>query len=146
MTRRLIALLAFGLVITACGGADTLGTPAEEPISGTIHTSGGIAGIDETWTLDADRTITGPDGMTGTITDAELGKLRDAIDAADFFNLAATYMPADTCCDRFTYEVTLTEGDRTNRVTTIDAAEAPQTLFSLIDTFRNALRAATSIP
>ena len=146
MITRLIPIIALGLVVTACGDSDTLGTPAEEPISGAIHVSGGIAGIDETWTLAADGTIAGPNGETGTYRDADLAALRQAIASADFFNLAATYMPDDTCCDRFTYEVTLTEGDRINTVTTIDAAEAPQTLFSLIDTFRNALRIDTSLP
>lgn len=52
---------------------------------------------------------------------------------------SSAWTPEDTCCDRFTYVLTLTEGDRTNTVTTIDAAEAPESLFTLIDVFRSAV-------
>jgi hypothetical protein len=141
MTRPISALLALSLVLAACGDASP---PADAPVSGSIHVTGGIAGLDETWTLAADGTVTGPNGESGTISDADLAALRAAIEAADFFALDPSYLPADTCCDRFTYEVTLSEGSRTNTVTTIDAAEAPQALFTLIDLFRTSLRAATA--
>ncbi|HEX9978903.1 MAG TPA: protealysin inhibitor emfourin [Acidimicrobiia bacterium] len=144
MTRRLIALTALSLLVIACGDPETSGTTiTPDPISGTIHVSGGLEGIDEIWTLASDGTVTGPNAQTGRISGADLATLRAAISAAGFFDLDAEYMPDDTCCDRFTYVLTLTVGDRTNTVTTIDAAEAPQTLFALIGTFRGALSAAT---
>jgi len=141
MTRPIAAILCLSLMLAACGDA---APPADAPVSGSIHVTGGIAGLDETWALAADGTVTGPNGESGTISDTDLAALRAAIDGASFFELNASYMPADTCCDRFTYELTLSEGSRTNTVTTIDAAAAPQSLFTLIDLFRNALRAATA--
>ena len=144
MTRRLVALTVLTVLVIACADPETSGTTtAPEPISGTIHVSGGIAGIDETWSLAADGTVIGPNAQTGRISDADLAALRAAITAAGFFDLDAEYLPDDTCCDRFTYVLSLTVADRTNTVTTIDAAEAPQTLFALIGTFRGALSAAT---
>lgn len=141
MTRRLV--LAFALVVASCGGGAG-GTPPPT-LSGTLHITGGIAGVDETWSLAADRIITGPAGETGTMSDAGLEAVREAMAAADFFALDAEYLPADTCCDRFTYVISLSDGSRTHTITTLDDAGAPPSLVVLIETFRSALREAASI-
>jgi len=137
MTRRLLALLVITtLSLSACGDDTTATT--DGPISGSLHMSGGLEGLDETWSLATDGTITGPAGETGQISESDLAMVRAAIAAADFFDLDPEYMPEDICCDRFIYVLTLSGGDQTNTVTTIDAAQAPESLFRLIGAFRTA--------
>ena len=104
-------------------------------VSGSLHRSGGFAAVDQTWVLESDGTVLGPEGYTGTVSAADRARLEAAVDAAGFFDLDAEYLPVDTCCDRFVYELTLTRGATTHTVTTIDAADAPETLFDLIQTF-----------
>ena len=138
-----VALL---LTLSACG-ADAAGngstttTTVPAGLSGSIRVSGGIAGIDETWVL-ADGTVLGPDGYVGTLSAADRSSLEAAVAAAGFFDLDAEYLPVDQCCDRFTYRVTITRGEDTHTVTTIDAAEAPESLFALIQVFLEAVRPA----
>jgi hypothetical protein len=136
---RLVPLLAVFLLALASCGDDASGggstTTVVAGVSGSIHLSGGFAARDETWVLESDGTVLGPDGYVGTVAAADRARLEAAVDAAGFFELEAEYLPADVCCDRFLYEVTLTRGATTHSVTTIDAADAPQALFDLIQTF-----------
>ena len=139
-----VALL---LTLSACG-ADAAGngstttTTVPAGLSGSIRVSGGIAGIDETWVLESDGTVLGPDGYVGTLSAADRSSLEATVAAAGFFDLDAEYLPVDQCCDRFTYRVTITRGEDTHTVTTIDAAEAPESLFALIQVFLEAVRPA----
>jgi len=58
-----------------------------------------------------------------------------AIRAADFMSLEDSYVPKDTCCDRYLYEITVTIGGQSKTVRTIDASPtAPAGLTSLVDT------------
>lgn len=139
-----VATLLVLLLLAACGSADSGGssptTTAMSSLSGSLRVSGGIAGVDDTWVLEADGTVLGPRGATGRITLDGLARLEAAVAAADFFALDAEYLPGDQCCDRFTYVLTLADGLRTNSVTTIDAAAAPAALFALIDVFREVVQ------
>lgn len=70
--------------------------------------SGGIAGFQ-------DRLQIYPDGQAVLdrkgeesdfqLTSEQMDELQAALAAADFFNLDASYLPKDTCCDRFTYTI-----------------------------------------
>jgi hypothetical protein len=134
-TRRALALVGLLLVLAACGDDAPAGgstTTAVSGVSGTIHRSGGFAGFDQTWVLGSDGTVLGPDGYTALLTAADRAQVEAAVDAAGFFDLDPEYLPADPCCDRFTYEVTLTRGTATHTVVTMDGAEAPEGLFALI--------------
>lgn len=133
-----IRLLPVLLVVAACGGTATTTVPAG--LSGSIRVSGGIAGIDETWGLASDGTVNGPLGRSGSLTPVQVEALGDAAADAGFFDLDAEYLPEDRCCDRFTYELTITQGGRTHTVTTIDAADAPDGLFALIGSWLDAMR------
>jgi hypothetical protein len=84
--------------------------------------SGGFAGVDEQWTIYPDGRITANDGGEWQVTVAQVEQLLRDIEALGFFDLDSRYMPFDTCCDRFTYEITVRSGDRVHTVTTIDAA------------------------
>lgn len=55
-------------------------------------------------------------------------------DAAGFFELDEAYMTKDTCCDRFTYQLTLRHGGKENSVVTIDDADnAPAMLQATLE-------------
>ncbi|MBI5157608.1 MAG: hypothetical protein HZA58_06275 [Acidimicrobiia bacterium] len=145
MKRATAPLIVLALLVTACGDGDAGGTTTTtvvSGVSGSIHLSGGLEGRDETWVLESDGTVLGPDGYTGAIDADDRARLESAVTASDFFDLDAEYLPDDLCCDRFLYEVTLTRGGITHTVTTIDAADAPQALFDLIQTFLGAVRPA----
>ena len=146
MRIRLLAVISLlTLVVAACGDPDT-GTPTTTTgpagLTGSIHRSGGFAGLDETWTLEADGTVFGPDGATGQMGAAAMADLDDAVEAAGFFDLDPEYLPADPCCDRFTYVVTLSDGVRTHSVTTMDGVAAPEALFTLIQVLLSGVQAA----
>ena len=145
MKRAAASLIALALLVSACGD-DAVGggstTTVVSGVSGSIHFSGGLEGRDETWVLESDGSVLGPDGHTGVIGAEDRVRLEAAVDAADFFDLDAEYLPDDLCCDRFLYEVTLTRGGVTHAVTTLDGADAPEALFELIQTFLAAVRPA----
>jgi hypothetical protein len=87
-----------------------------------FHRGGGFAGVNEQWTIYRDGRITANDGREWQITADQVEQLLIDIEALGFFELNDTYMPLDTCCDRFTYEVTVHKDNKANTVTTIDAA------------------------
>ena len=133
------------LVFSACGdddagGGSTATSTVAVGVTGTLSMSGGLEGREETWVLEADGTVLGPDGYVGTVSAADRARLAAAVEAAGFFDLDAEYLPEDQCCDRFVYVVTITQGAVTHTVTTIDAAEAPESLFVLIGTFLDLVR------
>jgi hypothetical protein len=129
MSRRVTLIVLALMTLAACGNG-----PAE--LSGSIRMTGGIAAIDATWSLDSDGTVTTPDGSTGVMSEENVARLRGLIESSHFFDLAADQMPEDTCCDRFTYEITFKEGKTTHTVNTMDASDAPPPLSELVDLFR----------
>lgn len=141
MKRAAASLIVLAVLAASCGDDDTGGTTTViTGVSGSIHLSGGFAGVDETWVLESDGTVFGPNGYTGAIGPEVRAVLEAAVDAADFFDLDDEYLPDDLCCDRFLYELTLTRAGVTHTVTTLDAAEAPESLFALIQAFLGAVR------
>ena len=143
MKRIALVLVATALAVVGCGDDDTGGTTTTVPgtaSSGSIHLSGGLEGLDQTWIIEADGTVLGPDGYLGQLAADARARLEAAITAADFFDLDDEYLPDDICCDRFLYEVTITRGGETHTVTTLDAADAPESLFVLIQTFLDVAR------
>ena len=142
MKKFLLLVFALALVATACGDDDSTATA---PVSGSIRVTGGIAGIDETWTLASDGIVTRPDGSLAMADPADLAVLQVAIAEAGFFSLDDEYLPEDPCCDRLEYRISLTQGDAGHSVTTLDDADAPQGLFDVIDAFLTVMANATDL-
>lgn len=103
--------------------------------------SGGIAGLDEMWTIYLDGSVAfashaqgeGPEKMYQA-DPAEVTALLDTLDTLGFFALTGKYLPLDTCCDRITYDIEARKGDQFNHVTTLDAAPGtPPELWQAID-------------
>jgi hypothetical protein len=56
------------------------------------------------------------------------------IQTLGFFEMKGRYVPLNTCCDRFTYEITVRRGGRVHTVVTIDAApDAPVALWQALE-------------
>jgi len=64
-----------------------------------------------------------------------MAELTAAVRAANFMSLEDSYVPKDSCCDRYLYEITVTIGGHSKTVRTIDASPtAPAELTQLVDT------------
>jgi hypothetical protein len=114
------------------------GQAASQEITIRYHRSGGFAGTDDTWTLSADGAVSHQGQTPGTpeqLTAAQMAELTAAISAANFMSLEDSYVPQETCCDRYLYEITVTIGGHSKTVRTIDASPtAPAGLTRLVDT------------
>jgi hypothetical protein len=137
--------LVYGLLVIAlvgCAAQPTL-TPlnSKDPIV-VYHRSGGFAGFDETWSIMIDGRIdhTGRGaGQAGQLTPDRLNRLLAALRSIDLTSIKDSYIGANTCCDRFIYEITINLDGKTKSINTIDAAEGEPT--ALI-TLRTAIQAA----
>lgn len=138
--------LLFGvalLVLVGCAAAPTLTPPnSQDPIV-VYHRSGGFAGVDETWSIYADGRVQYAGrgtGSTGQLTADQLSSLFATLRSIDFTSIKDSYIGADTCCDRFIYELTINLDGKTKSIKTIDAAEGePAALTTLL----NAISAIT---
>jgi len=123
----------------------TATTPPKSELPGeaviVYKRSGGIAGLDEMWTIYPDGNVAfaahaqgeGPERLY-QVEAAEVAALVDTLDTLGFFALTGNYMPLDTCCDRITYDIEARSGDLVNHVVTLDAApNTPPELWQAID-------------
>jgi hypothetical protein len=99
-----------------------------------FHRSGGFAGLDQQWMIYADGRIESPGGEQQEVDPESVQALFETIQSAGFFELDDSYVPEDTCCDRFTYTVTVQLGDRSKTLVTIDASPTqPDELTMIIN-------------
>ncbi len=154
-----VCLLAL-ITLAACTPA-TIESPTATPVATTpapaqgtpvpaggpfirYHRSGGIAGVDETWLFYADgrveHTGRGP-GRAQSLNASQLDALMKAARSPEVAALKESYVPANTCCDRFLYEITLVVDGQTKTVRTLDAApDQPPALTDLLDAIATALQ------
>ncbi|MCB0166980.1 MAG: hypothetical protein KDI79_22325 [Anaerolineae bacterium] len=102
-------------------------TPTDQPRSDEpvieFKRSGGFAGREDAFMIYADGRVETNGQETGQIEAEAVEALVNQADAVGFFELDESYISKDTCCDRFTYQLTLRHGDKENSVVTIDDAE-----------------------
>lgn len=71
-----------------------------------------------------------------------MAELTAAIRAANFMALQDSYLPKDTCCDRYEYTITISANGQSKTVRTIDGAPvAPPELIQLVDTLNRLVTA-----
>lgn len=100
--------------------------------------SGGLAGVSEQWSIYPDGRILAGDGREWQVEPEQVKQLIGEIEASGFFDLSGQYMPRNPCCDRFTYSLVVRNGDKINRVTTIDAApDVPGSLWEALGAVRS---------
>ena len=95
--------------------------------------AGGLAGLDEEWTIYLDGRVQKPDGTVQEVNSVRARELFENVLQDGFFDLADSYGSADTCCDRLIHTITVVMDDQTKTVSTIDEAPSqPETLTSLL--------------
>ena len=112
-------------------------TPTFTPNTAVIFKrSGGIAGFAEEWTIFTDGHIETNSTIPPQLTAEEVEQLLHSLDSLGFFELEDSYLPKDTCCDRFLYEITAVQSSKFHTVTTLettpDMPEALQQTLRLI--------------
>jgi hypothetical protein len=116
----------------------------DQVISIELRKTGGFAGVDESWQIASDGRITTSEGKTGQVSTSDLNAAVEQLAAAGFFDLKDSYVPQDTCCDRFTYQLTVTVDGKPHSVTILEAApETPDQFWKALEVV-NALLAGVS--
>ena len=141
----LVALTSLALLAAACG------QPSQDPQPGQVFVrlriTGGIAARDVTTTITGDGVVQVTGAPPKTLSGGAAGavELSNALVAAGIYGAqTGSYMPANTCCDRQTYELTLTRGGKTYSFVTMDSTEsAPaqlMTAIGLVQQYANAAK------
>ena len=110
-----------------------------------MRKTGGFAGVDESWQIAADGHITTSEGETGQVSTSDLNAAVEQLAAAGFFELQDFYVPQDTCCDRFTYQLTVTVDGKPHSVAILEAApETPDQFWKALEVVNSIARQAVS--
>lgn len=146
-THIVLALVFLLMALSACtSAAPPTPTPAA-PVGAVVvrlQQSGGIAGINDDWAIYDDGLITLNGSENQRVAPEKVAALQQQLLDLGFNELEASYLPADPCCDRFTYVITLHTGDQTHTVTTIDETpDAPPALWQSLQAILDLL-ASTS--
>ncbi|HXV98362.1 MAG TPA: hypothetical protein VEC93_08055 [Anaerolineae bacterium] len=95
--------------------------------------SGGIADIAEAWSVYPNGRVVASDGREWQVKPQQVEQLLHNIEALGFFELKDNYVPKDTCCDRFTHQLTVRRDNEIHTITTLDAApDAPAELQTIL--------------
>lgn len=118
------------------------GVDAAAPVI-VYERSGGITGAVQTWEIYADGTVVAVHSDEEWQGDATgVATLLAMAASFQFGTLEAAYLPADTCCDRITYTLTITSDGESHTVSTMDEAGAPDELLALITVVEAFIRTA----
>ena len=99
-----------------------------------LKRSGGFAGVDESWRISADGRILASDGKASQASTDSIRAAVDELNSLGFFAMSSSYMPLDTCCDRFTYQLSVTVDGKSHTVTALEGAqETPEDFWKAID-------------
>jgi hypothetical protein len=110
-----------------------------------LERSGGFAGVDERWLINSDGRITASDGKNSQVSIAELSAAVADLENLGFFELQNSYMPLDTCCDRFTYKLSVTAAGKAHTVTALEGdQETPEELWKAIEIVNGLITGATN--
>lgn len=114
-------------------------TPTNAPNTAVVFKrSGGIGGANEQWTIFTNGRIETNTTTNPQLSVEQVSQLLNSLESAGFFELDPTYLPEDTCCDRYLYELTAVQDTTFHSVTTLentpDMPEALQQSLRLIQT------------
>ncbi len=106
-----------------------------------LKRSGGFAGVDESWRISADGRILASDGKASQASTDAIRTAVEELESLGFFDLSSSYMPLDTCCDRFTYQLSVTADGKSHAVTALEGAqETPDEFWKAIDIVNSLLK------
>ncbi len=108
------------------------GAPEDQPII-VLNQSGGIAGQVIEWRIYADGRVEKVEdaqkpGAEGNVQTAEaepeqIESLITDLEALGYFELNENYIPKDTCCDRFMYNLTVQTDERMHAIAALDGTD-----------------------
>lgn len=121
-------------------------TGAEKPVpalpAGAVieyRRSGGVAGVDEVYTIYADGRIVNAKGREWFVSPQEVARLAEGIMQVGFFQAQEVGSSIAPCCDRFSYTLTVSLAGQTHTIHTYDGAgdlpEAIQRAFDDVAAF-----------
>jgi hypothetical protein len=144
LDRLFLGLLVMGVVATACLPGGGLMPPRQVFVS--LQSSGGIAARSQTVVIRADGTVETSGQPTRTLPGGAQAAmdLRDRLVGTGVYEVApGEYLPANTCCDRMTYELALVRNGKSFRYVTMDSTDsAPRPIFSALAVVQEAIRSA----
>ena len=154
MKHTIIFTFAIILALTACTSpsipdqaypsAPLETTPVSSPMSPAkplpstdalivLQRSGGLAGTQEEWKIYPDGHIVDNAGKETQVSPELVAALLAQVDSLGFFDLDESYVPRNTCCDRFTYVLTVQSDGKAHTVTALEAEpSAPQAFWDAI--------------
>lgn len=146
-THIVLALVFLLMALSACTSAPPPTPTPAAPVGAVVvrlQQSGGIAGINDDWAIYDDGLITLNGSENQRVAPEKVAALQQQLLDLGFNDLDASYLPADPCCDRFTYVITLQTGDQTHTVTTIDETpDAPPALWQSLQAILELLASAS---
>lgn len=116
-------------------------TPTNAPDTAVIFKrSGGLAGANEQWTIFTDGRVTTNTTIEPQLSAEDVTQLLSSLDSTGFFDLNSTYLPEDTCCDRYLYEITAVQNTTFHSVTTLEnTPDMPESLQQSLRLIQNLL-------
>lgn len=120
-------------IVVATATPDEAETTGQPEVVLRYQRTGGIAGVNQEWTVYSDGTIVGNDGTTKQASVEEVVRLLTDIEELGFYDMAPRYGDPRACCDMFTYVISVRGSSRQHSVTTVDAADdAPAELMDVL--------------
>ncbi len=118
-------------------------TPTNAPNTAVVFKrSGGLAGLNEQWTVFTNGRIETNTTIEPQLSDEQVSQLLSSLESAGFFELDTTYLPEDTCCDRYLYEITAVQDTTFHSVTTLEnTPDMPEALQQSLRLIQNLLLA-----
>ena len=139
-------LLLIGLLGLAACKSDSAPVPGvSTDIVITYQREGGFAGITQEWIIFPDGRIIGPGDQEMMVPSKEVIALLAKAAEVESSSLQKSYVPEDACCDQYIYTVIVKVGDQETMVRTIDGAEQPEQLTSLLSDIENLILMADPV-
>ncbi|BCX02204.1 MAG: hypothetical protein KatS3mg053_0142 [Candidatus Roseilinea sp.] len=101
----------------------------------TFQISGGIGGIEQSWVIRDDGSVSDKTGKTYAVAPERVARLLNEVTAAGFFELDAAYEDI-ACADCFAYAITINDGKQSKRVTMLDGGQLPDRAKRVIELLR----------
>lgn len=102
--------------------------------------TGGMAGLNEEWIIFTDGRVQTNTNIQPQLSPEDVSQLLSSLDSAGFFSLNGSYLPEDTCCDRFFYEITAVQDTTFHTTTTLESTpDMPETLQQSLRLIQNSL-------
>jgi hypothetical protein len=135
---RLLATAAAATVTPAISGKDQ----ALQPVL-VIRRTGGLAGVEEEWSIYEDGRVTLPNGRRQQVEAEVVSRLLTQITESGFFGLGGAAGGLSKCRDCFNYQITVSKDGQTKTIQVQpESSDIPKELLKAIesiDAFLNAL-------